>query len=253
MTRPSLCPSRFALERFALAGEDPERSVAAHLSSCAACRSRVSELQELGQAYMSTPQALALRQALDAADANQASRRDRPSPAPWLWGGGLAAAAGLMLVVTLISRGPSTGELRGSPQGEDLVPKGAAQLALWVGDEGHADAALGDASILHPGARVQPVFGAPTTGFVALLLTTPAGEVIQVHPAGGLDAAPVHAGAPAPLGPSFRLDDEVGAYRVTAYFAEKPFPTAGLSKADSPQGMVAFSGRVLVRRFEVRR
>ena len=256
MTRSSSCPSRFALERFALTGEDPERSVAAHLASCGDCRMRVSELQEQGQAYMSSPVALALRRKLDLADPAAPSRRERPRTAAWFWGGGLAAAAVLLLLVTSALREP-VGELPGGVHGatdgvEDLTPKGAIEFGLWVGEEGHVDAALGESPVLHPGTRVQPVFGSPRKGYLALLLTTPGGEVIRLHPASSPDAAPVEAGPLASVGPSFRLDEEVGPYRVTAYFSETGFSVADLGQS-AGQDEASFPGHVLERRFEVGR
>jgi hypothetical protein len=135
---------------------------------------------------------------------------------------------------------------------ESLSPKGGVQLALFLGDEGQAGIQLGEAAVLSPGKRVQPTFAAPKSGFVALLLTTPAGVVVPLYPAGREQSAPLEAGAPAPLGPSFRLDEEVGTYRVTAYFSESSFSTKALVRRPKSEKS-SFAGVVSTRKFEVRR
>jgi hypothetical protein len=136
---------------------------------------------------------------------------------------------------------------------ESLISKGGVQLTLWVGDEGEAGVQLGGSAVLRPGKRVQPTFAAPKSGFVALLLRTPAGVVVPLYPVGREQSAPLEAGPPAPLGPSFRLDEEAGTYQVTAYFSESIFSTKGLLVQHSKPEDVSFAGVVSTRKFEVQR
>jgi|GEM_PF-3024717 len=261
MSRTSSCPSRLALERAGLSGEDPGGHVAAHLASCDVCRSLAQEQRAWGEAYMSSPAARALKQRLDDLDADRSKRPDRSGVWAWAAGGSLAAVATSMLVLTLTSRPPSSQQGRprtsghelGGGQVDVLSPKGTAALSLWVGDGDQAGVELGATPILHPGDRVQPAFGAPDSGFVALLMTTPAGARIQVYPAGKEQAGPVQAQALAPLGPSFRLDDELGPYLVVAYFSDQAFSTTALLAQGSRPDHKSFAGLVLVRPFEVRR
>lgn len=258
MTPSGTCPSRLALQRFASGEPDPESRVAAHLPLCNDCQRRVREYEEWGRAYVDSPAAHSLRQRLGDLEAKAASRPGRTGSRLWAWGGALAAAAALALVLSVGPRDPSGARLDPALAGEEggqvdaLSPKGAAQLVLWLGDEGQTSQRVGESSILHPGDRLQPGFGAPGRGFVALVLITPSGEAMQLHPLGQPQGAPLEARAPAPLGPSFRLDEELGAYRLVAYFSESGFSTVPLVARGSDDA-AAFSGLVLLHRFEVAR
>jgi hypothetical protein len=261
MTESSSCPSSFARLRFALDPQEVDDGVAQHVAECADCQRLVAEQQAQGDAYMSSPSADALRRQLSDLDEGAVARTGRAGPAPvWAWGGALAAAASLALVFSLAGRdeimdeGPMSRPDEPSSGGptESLRPKGGAQLTLWAGDEGEAGIQLGDSAVLRPGDRVQPTFAAPNNGFVALVLTTPAGVLVPLYPAGREQSAPLQAGPPAALGPSFRLDEEVGTYRVSAYFSESSFSTKKL-QVQHAKDEAAFAGVVSTRKFEVRR
>jgi len=241
MTRSSSCPSVFALQRFTLAGEDRGGDIGAHVSSCPDCQALARQHEQWGAEYISSPAARSLGQRLAELEGARSPQRDGSTRAKWAWLGSLAAAAALALTVTL-SGDPHVSS--DDAEVELLRPKGGAQLSLWVGDEGRVQSELDEGAVLSPGDRVQVVFGGTDQGFVAVFVTTPAGQLIRVHPATGVWAAALEPGAPAPLGPSFRLDEETGRYEVTVYFAETKFPTAPLV---DPRGLV------LTRRFEVRR
>lgn len=259
MNRFAACPTSFALMRFALCPEEePADSIASHVLTCAACQRAIAEHRALGQSYMSSPAARRLSQHLDELE-SRAPTRARPALRPlWAWSGALAAAASLALVVSVASQhldlaqgDPPAAEPVGEPAAL-LSPKGQAQLSLWVGDEGVTPTVLGEAAVLRPADRIQPVFASPSQGFVALLLTTPAGQIIKLYPGDQEQSAPWAAQPPAPLGPSFRLDEERGSYRVTAYFSESTFTTTELLTGDPEGHAASFSGLVLVHRFEVR-
>lgn len=268
MTESSPCPSSFALQRFALRREEgsPEEAgpeegklektgdaVRRHVSGCAACQRVISEHQAQGDAYMSSPSADALRQKLKGMEDGAARRTGRAGPPVfWAWGGALAVAASVALVLSTAGR-EGIDELSSADPIESLTAKGSAQLTLWAVDEEETGVQLGEAAVLSPGKRVQPMFAAPSDGFVALVLTTPAGVVVPLVPAGREQSAPVVAGSPAPLGPSFRLDEEVGTYRVTAYFSESSFSTKGLPVQHPKPEQSSFAGTVSTRKFEVRR
>lgn len=262
MTASSTCPSSFALLRLATCPEEGDAHVAQHVAGCAACQRIVDEQEAQGDMYMSSPNADALKQQLSGLDEAAAPRSGRAGPSPvWAWSGALAAAASLVLVFTMAGR---EGIIGGKPVSqpeeasfgeptESLTPKGSVQLALWAGDEGEASLQLSESAVLGPGQRVQPTFAAPKKGFVALVLTTPAGVVVPLYPAGREQSAPVEAGPLAPLGPSFRLDEEVGIYRVTAYYSASVFSTKGLLVRHPKPEDVSFSGVVSSQKFEVRR
>lgn len=259
MTDTSSCPSSFALQRFALCPDEASESVEQHVGGCTTCQHFVREQRAQGDAYMNSPRAEALRQALDTATER---RTDGGSSSVWAWSGALAVAASLALVLSLtglegILGGGQTVSTTDDvdsvePNGDALQPKGSVQLALWVEDETKAGIQLGEPALLRPGQRVQPTFGAADDGFVALLLTTPGGVVVPLYPAGREQSAPYKAGPSAPLGPSFRLDDEVGAYRVTAYFAASSFSTKELQSGEPKPEARSFSGVISTRKFEVR-
>lgn len=261
MTASSSCPSSLVLLRLALCPEEAEESIAQHVSGCADCRRRVAEQKAQGDAYASSPSADALRQQLKDLDDREVRPDRRAGPPVWAWGGALAAAASLALFFSgagqegIVSEQHSVGlpdEPSFSAPLEPLSPKGGAQLGLWIEDGAEASVPLSESAVLHPGQCVQPTFGAPKSGFVALLLTTPAGVVVPLHPAGREHSAPLPAGPPVPLGPSFRLDEEVGTYQVTAYFSKASFSTKDLLAQD-PKREGSFAGVVSTRKFEVRR
>lgn len=237
------CPPAWALQRYAACPEEAEAGTAEHVAVCPRCQDFVAERRAEGAAYMRSPAADALRQRLAQAEGAKAVV---VRPRAWAWGGVLAAAAAV--AISFSSAGPEQAD--SDPRAVDgLNPKGMAQLALFVGDEGQAPSELEAPATLLPGTRLQPAFSAPKAGFVALVLTSPAGERVRLYPAGQEQSAPVEAGPSTPLGPSFRLDDEVGRYRVTAYFADESFPTQPLLGA-APE---RFHGVVLTREFAVQR
>lgn len=253
------CPSSWALQRFALCPRESDEVTAKHVATCARCQEFVAQLQAEGASYMSSPAADALQQRLVGLEAEGRPPSVGRGPRVWAWGGALAAAACLALFFSTSTTERTVGHPQVSilhgplhEQWDPLTPKGTAQLALWVGDQGEAQVELAESAVLHSGERVQPVFSAPKDGFVALLLTLPSGERIQLYPAELQQSAPVQASPRAPLGPSFRLDDEVGSYRVAAYFAESTFSTQVLLATDSAHEEPTFQGLVLVRRFEVK-
>ncbi len=264
MNHQSGCPSSFTLMRFALTREEPEAGLQAHVTTCPLCQEAIARERALGQSYMSSPAAQALRRQLDDMDRRDATRTRPPRARVWAWSGGLAAAASLLLVVSLASRdgGFTSGDLTGSGSGvrpkpsssagTALTPKGGPHLSLWIGEGEETSVELGEAPVLRPGQRVQPVFGTPTAGFVALFVTTPGGQVRQIYPASGAESAPLPAQPPGPLGPSFRLDEETGRYAVRIYFADSSFATEELSAHALPEKAPSFAGLVLTRSFEVR-
>src|SRR5688500_17408380 len=77
-----------------------------HLEGCADCRDRRAELRsleddlaELGRALPPAPNPALVRRILA-----RIPRQAAPGPSAWRWAAGLAAAAGLLLTVTLASR-----------------------------------------------------------------------------------------------------------------------------------------------------
>lgn len=259
MNEASDCPSSWALQRFALCPQESDETTAKHVATCARCQEFVAQRQAEGASYMSSPAADALQRRLVGLEAEGQPHSGAPGPRLWVWGGALAAAASLALFFSTsgTERNGQHPQVSVPPdppheQLDPLMPKGTAQLALWVGDQGEAQVELAESAVLHSGERVQPVFSAPRDGFIALLLTLPSGERVQLYPAELQQSAPVQASPRAPLGPSFRLDDEVGSYRVAAYFAEASFSTQALLVTDSAHEEPTFHGLVLVRRFEVK-
>lgn len=166
----------------------------------------------------------------------------------WAWGGALAAAASLLFFFS--TSGPSPQDVE--PSAPDvLTPKGTAELTLWIEDEQGEAKRLPEAAVLKPGARVQAMFTAPGPGFVALLIASPSEEQTQLYPVDGDQSAHVAAGSGTPIGPSFRVDEETGRYRITAYFSEEGFSTRSLLTEEGAHKTLPFTGQILTHNFEV--
>src|SRR5690606_23095738 len=139
------CPPAWALQRYAACPEEAEAGTAEHVAVCPRCQDFVAERRAEGAAYMRSSAADALRQRLAQAEGAKAVV---VRPRAWAWGGVLAAAAAV--AISFSSAGPEQAD--SDPRAVDgLNPKGMAQLALFVGDEGQAPSELEAPATLLPG------------------------------------------------------------------------------------------------------
>lgn len=231
----SRCPSDFTLERH-LAGEvAPDDPVTAHVTSCERCAARLAEMRQQGDGYLASPAADRVRELLRDGEKGRGGAGGKLYR---LFGPLLLAALSLGAVV-LVLRAPRDG---GESSGLDLVPKGQAELLLWV--DGPSGASPLDGDSVPADTKIQCGLLSPDAGFVAAFVQDGDGRV-RLFP-DGREPLTYSPGTNAPLGPSFRADP--GTVTVSLYFAREPFDVAALEVA-LERGAPAFDGIVLERQF----
>jgi hypothetical protein len=210
MTKPSSCPSEFALERWRfgeLAASEEERQLVTHVASCPTCRARQAELAASEQPRLDTEQ-IWVRSS------------GPPVRKPWWsarrWQGAVLAAAAVALLIFLPR-----------PKTPDTLTKGAAwQLAVI------AKARDGRVLRVDPGASLSPGdqlrFEVATSwprGDVALVMLDSAGKVTQLAPAGE-GAVSVAGGKRTLLDEAVELDGVLGPERIVLVGCKHPIHAA---------------------------
>jgi anti-sigma factor RsiW len=193
------CISALRLDRW-MAGElgpAEAEEVRAHVAGCARCTSAVKSLAA-ARDEVRLPPLLTLP-----APARRAVRLRAIA----VLAGGLAAAAGLLLV---FRPGAPTDRTKGAGVGLGMY-------AL------HGDAVrqIGPGEVVAPGDAVRFSVTTPEAAYVAVLSVDPAGRASIYFPA-GLRAAPVSAGRDMPLPLATRLDSTAGEERVIGLFCDRP-------------------------------
>jgi len=193
------CLSALRLDRW-MAGElrpAEAEEVRAHLAACARCTSAAGSLAAARDGLALPPLRIA------PAPARRAVRLRGVAALA----GGLAAAAGLLLVL----RPDATGERT----------KGAGVgLGLYV-LHGDAVRQARPGEVIAPGDAVRFAVTTPEPAYVAVLSLDPAGRASIYFPEGPR-AAPVPAGRDVPLPLATRLDATVGEERVVGLFCDHP-------------------------------
>lgn len=236
----SPCPSDFAIERHLASELGPDDPVAAHVTTCERCVSRILDMQRQGDSYLASPEAERARTLIR--DREPAARKRTPQGRILPSWTPLLLAALSLGAVALFLQGPRPEEREGS--GVDLTAKGPAELLLWV-DEPAGPVPLAGDSIPFD-TKIQCGIRSTVPGFVAGFVRDGDG-LVRLFPDGKepLAYAP---GTPAPLGPSFRSDP--GLVTVSLYFASERFDVAALEAA-LRRGDATFDGMVLERRVSV--
>jgi len=206
------CASDLTLERF-LAGELAEGSVRlAHVRTCAACAARLEAMRAAGAGYMESDAADGVRKALAREGALSQTRRARPA---WWWGVAAPLAAAAMWLA-FVRAPPST----------DLVSKGSASVALFVGHGASVVPWTGGA--LAAGDAVQLSWTSPHAAYVAVIGRDEGGETIRWFPAGDT-ATRLEAGTRT-FGDSLRFDAPFRG-TITVFVSETPFSIGPLEAA----------------------
>jgi hypothetical protein len=227
------CPSSWALERILLDEAGVAADVRAHSESCELCQAELERRRQVGSEFMTSSAARELASKL-------VGERPPRKVAP-LWG--LAAMAALAVVgaISLLPRARD-------PVVSDLTPKGESQLGLWVERSGANVLLTEPVPELQVGDRLQAEVATQRASWLVLLLVDPSGDVVPIVGEGG-GAMRVEAGSPGALGPSFRLDDERGRYRLLLFRAEGPFEVE-VARRSAVSGE-RFAGDVELREFVV--
>jgi hypothetical protein len=258
MSERTECPSGWAIEQSLLGEASAE--VQAHLDGCERCQAELTTRREQGRDYMTSEAANALRRQFAGAhatcEAPPPSRAvsgapSRGASAAFGWAAlAIAAAVGALFLGPLAA--PDT-----PSAGERLAVKGnAPQLTLWLGEEGTEAAELRSedtdkAPQTKAGARIQPALALPSSRQVALFVLSPGGQVATLLPESDARSHSLPARGSLPIGPSFRVDDEAGLYRVLAFIDKRPFDITGITTALRENAPPAFAGVILERSFRV--
>ena len=199
MTKPSLCPSEFALERLRfgeLAASAEETQILTHVADCKACRARQAELTTQVQPPLATDTIWAKATAQE-----PARRTSRWRSLVWPSAALTTAALSAFLVVSR-SHEP------------DIVTKGAWQLGVIAkGRDGHITHLVPGAA-LSPGDRLRFEV---TTGWakasVALVMLDSTGKVSRLAPAGDRTLS-IAGGKHVLLDEAVQLDSTLGPERI---------------------------------------
>lgn len=245
MKRTAPCPSNWALDRLLLG--EAEESVHQHVTQCAECTQRLSELQRSGEDYMASAEAAALRSRIEALESTcrgtpvRASKIRRLFPASMLTAT-LAAAAAIALLI----RAPGPPD---EGAAVDLTAKGGEQFELWV--ERNAITVplpTEGAARVNETERLQASVGLDSARHVAVLVVTPSGDVVPLVSDGSGHSVKAEARPTSALGPSFRLTEELGVYRVVALFSETPFALDLVEQKLTERSELALEGVVVLER-----
>ena len=193
------CLSALRLDRW-LAGElgpDEAERVRAHVAGCTPCASAVEALRAGRDAAMLPPLRIA----------PVPPRRTLPLRRILALSGGLAAAAGLLLV------------LRAGGPGERSKGAGVG-LAMYV-LHGDTVRQAGPGEVVAAGDAVRFAVTTTEPAYVAVLSLDPAGRASIYFPTDAR-AAPVAAGNDVPLSTATRLDAIVGEEHVVGLFCDHP-------------------------------
>jgi hypothetical protein len=231
------CPSALTLERLLASELSDDDPVTRHVSACERCQKELEAMRRQGEAYLASPEAKRLRTQLRE---RELPRRVKPMQR---WGASLLLAA-LSLGAVLLLVSPETPE----QARVDLMPKGTAELLLWM-DSSEGPVPLTGDSVLDD-ARIQVGLAPSESGFAAGFLRE-GKRITRLFP-GTAQSLEVGAGAALPHGPSFRVDAETRELTVLVYVSPEPFDVealeASLGRASDPD----FRGSVLERKVRVR-
>jgi hypothetical protein len=235
------CPSTLALERVLL-GETPAETTA-HVDGCDHCRAELETRRQQGEAFMASSAATDLRGRL--ARGESVSTRQSQFQRV-LWPALAFAAAFLLWLVSEQQSRP------GMSDGAMLAAKGQAALSLWQGEAGDVarEVTAGEDQQVAPGTRIQPALSLAEPSQVALFVVDPKGVVTTLVADAGRSLY-LPARAAEPLGPSFRLDAELGDYTVVACVGAEPFDTAPLGAALQRRQDPECDGAILRQTFTV--
>jgi hypothetical protein len=245
MTTVAPCPSSWVLERYLLDELASDRSpVAEHIATCAECRAKIAAKRADGERYMSSPEAAEVRRLLRASEAigeTGAPRRSSITSRRWLLGSmSLCAAAAVLW---------AGGRLVSPP--DEFAAKGGPVLGLVI-ERGAEPQRPFDGGFARPGDHLQPILTTSQSGYAALFVGDPRGEVTLLFPVAGGEAAPVPPLAGAPVGGSLHVDGSAATYELSLYFSSRPFaldPLVAAKKAG--KAPADFAGVVLTRMLQV--
>lgn len=222
------CVSDLRLDRL-LAGElgaDECSALEAHLVRCVTCRARHTELARQWQRFAADgPDFPTLADQVQRRRALR-DRRERAAARAAMVLGGLALAAGALLVFVPTAQmpAPSATRSKGKPEIGYFLKRGES---VTEGVPGFA---------LHPGDRIRFVTSSERPRYLALLNQD--GRGVSVYYPATADAARVPAGGGVPLGFSVELDDYLGRERVFALFCDQPFAIEPVRAALQTRGAV---------------
>lgn len=172
-----------------------------HLADCATCRERLATVQASRAAFAQHPEAARVLGRLTAATPAPAVSRRRFVP---FLAAGLAAAAGLLLLVQYPSDADDGTRLKGAARVELLDERGVSVTRAAVGQR--LTLAVGSAGATHAVVFAEGADGSRT----------------QLWPETGAALAPLPGGARVPL---LKLDVTPGAVTVIARFADAAVAT----------------------------
>jgi hypothetical protein len=215
------CPPDLALELL-LAGELPASSPhQAHLSSCPRCANRLAEMRSVGEAYMKSDAAGALRREL--AVRTRSDARKRRAMIGWGLLAPLAAAAAWLL----LARTPP----------DEFVAKGSGTVALLVSHGGQVAPWAGGA--LASGDPLGLSWTGARASYVAVIGREEGGATVRWFPAE--DRAALLEPGTRTFGDSLRFDPPFQG-TVYTFVAESPFSTVPLEAAIREGRDPTFSG-----------
>jgi hypothetical protein len=198
-------------------------AAAAHLAECPSCFERRAELDRARTDFLERFPVLPVRRA-------------RPFRAAWA-GGALAAAAALVLVVSVLRAPAGTSE---SDTG--TRSKGSRRLSFFV-KHGETVTEGGPGQRVEPGDRLRFVLSSDRPGDFAILSLDGAGTASVYYPSGLTESRRFEALRAHALDDAIELDGVLGRERIFGVFCDSPFALEPLRRRlEAGRELVAPSG-----------